>query len=141
MITFRLIGLVAFTAALAACAKDSLLAPGAPLAHGTWGANDVQVIASDSATLVRVGCDDGQFTGHITLDANGQFIANGTWTQAFQAYFYFPITVPAQMSGQVSGTTLTFAIAAANTGGQPAISTGPRTVVLGAAPTFGGCGV
>jgi hypothetical protein len=134
--------LIAFAAVLAACGRtDSPLSPAGTPMLGTWGANDVQFIAADSATLVRVGCDDGQFTGHLTLDADGAFTANGTWTQAFQAYFYGPHPVAAQLSGRVTGTTLTFAIAAANSDGKPVISTGPRTVVLGAASPWEPCGV
>jgi hypothetical protein len=136
------IGIAALAAmAVAACTKDSPLSPAGTPVAGTWGASDVQLIAADTATLVRVGCDDGQFTGHLTLDADGAFSANGTWTQGFQAGFYFPHPVPAQLSGRISGTTLTFAVAAANSDGKLVISTGPRTVVLGAASPWAVCGV
>jgi hypothetical protein len=127
---------------LAACGRtDAPLSPIGTIVTGTWGASDVQLIAVDSATLVRVGCDDGQFTGHLTLDADGAFTANGTWTQGFQAGFYFPHPVPAQLTGQVTGTRLTFAVAAANSDGKPVISTGPRTVALGAPSPWAVCGV
>lgn len=142
MATTRSFTLLAFALSLAACARsDSPFSPGAVLTPGTWGAFDVSVIASDSITQVRIGCDAGQFTGHITLDAKGEFAASGTWTQGFQAYFYSPHPVPAQLSGSVSGTTLTIAVAVATSDGKLAISTGPRTVVLGAGPTFAVCGV
>lgn len=128
--------------AVAACGRtDTPLSPVDTPVTGTWGASDVQLVAADSATLVRVGCDDGQFTGHLTLDTDGAFTANGTWTQGFQAGFYFPHPVPAQLTGHVTGTTLTFAVAAANSDGKPVISTGPRTVVLGAPSPWAVCGV
>lgn len=132
--------LVAVAVVLAGCERSaSPLASTAVLTPGTWGAADVRVVTSDSVTQVRVGCDEGTFIGHISLDASGRFNANGTWTQHFQAYFYFPRAVPAQMSGQVDGASLKFAIAAAD--GATAISTGPRTAVLGAGSSFGACGV
>jgi len=132
--------LVALAVVLAACERSvSPLAPEAVLTPGTWGAADVRVVTSDSVTQVRVGCDEGTFIGHISLDATGRFSANGTWTQDFQAYFYFPHAVPAQLSGQVNGASLKFAIVAA--GGATAIAIGPRTAVLGAGSSFGACGV
>jgi hypothetical protein len=131
---------LALAVVLSACERSvSPLAPEAVLTPGTWGAADVRVVTSDSVTQVRVGCDEGTFIGQISLDATGRFSANGTWTQGFQAYFYSPHPVPAQMSGQVNGASLQFAIAAAN--GTTVISIGPRTAVLGAGSSFGACGV
>lgn len=129
-------------AAISACARsDAPFAPGSHLPFGVWGGDNVEIVATDSATRVRVSCDDGQFEGNITLDTNGRFTANGNWTTDFMAFFYFPQSIPAQVSGRVTGTTLTFAIAAGDSAGTRVISTGPRTAVLGATPAFGACGV
>ena len=135
-----LVLVLALALAVAGCERSaSPLAPAAVLTPGTWGAADVRVVTADSAMQVRVGCDAGTFVGHISLDASGRFSANGTWTRGFQAYFYFPRAIPAQMSGQVNGASLQFAIAAAD--GATVISVGPRTAVLGAVSSFGVCGV
>lgn len=139
----RVAVLATFIAAATACGHaDVPLAPvSTNLVAGAWGGNNVQVVVTDSAIQVRVACDDGQFAGNVTPDATGQFSAIGTWTQNFLAYFYSPYPVPAQISGRVAGTTLTFAIGAALSDGQSAISIGPQTAVLGVPSSFGVCGV
>jgi hypothetical protein len=142
MATTRFLTGLAFACSIAACARsESLFSPGAALTPGTWGANDVSLVASDSVTELRIGCDAGQFAGHITPDANGRFASSGTWTQNFQAYFYSPHPVPAQLSGSVNGGSMTIAVAAASSDGKSVVSTGPWTVVLGAGATFAACGV
>jgi hypothetical protein len=142
MATTRSLALFAFALSLVACGRSDMpLSPDTALTPGTWGAFDVSVIASDSMTQVRIGCDAGQFAGRVTLDASGHFASSGTWTQDFLAGFYFPHPVPAQLSGSVSGSTMTIAVAAANSDGKPVISTGPRTVVFGTNPTYAPCGV
>ena len=120
----RVAVLATFIAAATACGHaDVPLAPvSTNLVAGTWGGNNVQVVVTDSAIQVRVASDDGQIAGNVTPDATGQFSAIGTWTQNFLAYFYSPYPVPAQISGRVAGTTLTFAIGAALSDGQSAIS-------------------
>jgi hypothetical protein len=132
--------ILAALAVVAACGnKDSMVQPIIALTPGTWGGNNVQVVVADTLMVVRVGCDQGQFTGRITPDGSGEFTANGTWTRGFQAFPSNP--VPAQISGQVSGTTLVFAVAAGNDGVNPVTSTGPQTAVLGTTPSLGACAV
>ncbi|MGH7655123.1 MAG: hypothetical protein ACREN6_10725 [Gemmatimonadaceae bacterium] len=127
----KLLTVLALAAALAACAKDSPTSPPTTLAFGEWGADDAQVIASDSVTHVWLQCTSGDFAGSVVLDAEGRFSVNGTYDP-----YVLPIAppdgpMPAQLSGQVAGNTLTFAIAVNDTIGHQVISLGPRTVVLG----------
>jgi hypothetical protein len=127
----KLFTLLALAAALAACAKDSPTAPPTTLAFGEWGADNAQVIATDSVTSVWFGCTSGDFTGSILLDPHGRFSANGTYDP-----YVLPIatpdgSMPAQLSGQVVGNTLTFAIAVSDTIQKRVFSLGPQTVVFG----------
>lgn len=116
--------------ALGACAKDSPTSPPTSLAFGEWGAVNAQVVATDSVTRVSYRCTYGDFAGNIVLDADGRFSVNGTYMP-----YVLPVSpdwsMPAQLSGQVVGNTLTFAIAVNDTIQNRVISLGPQTVVLG----------
>jgi hypothetical protein len=137
-----LLSLLALIAALSACAKDSPTSPSAAtkLAFGTWGGNHAQVVASDTLTHVLSNCTFGDFPGNIPLDANGRFAVDGT---------YMLYTVPvqlnapfaAQLSGQVIGNTLTFAIAVNDTIAKRVVSLGPQVVELGRQATIAACPV
>jgi hypothetical protein len=120
--------------------SETLTSAGTTLALGTWGGNNVAVIASDSLTHVHVGCTYGDFPGGVTLDANGRFAIDGSYM--LHAY---PIAVgpsmPAQLSGQVVGGTLTFAVAVNDTVAKQVVSLGPGTVVFGQEPIMGACPV
>lgn len=100
------------------------------LAFGEWGGDGAQVVTSSTTTHVLLGCTFGDFPGSIALDANGRFAVNGSWNPSVG-----PIqqnaTMPAQMSGQVVGTTLTFAVAVNDTTRKQVTSLGPRSVVFG----------
>jgi hypothetical protein len=127
----KLLASLALIASLAACAKDSAMAPPATrLAFGEWGADHAQVVASDSVTEVTYGCTSGEFAGSIPLDASGRFAVNGSFSP-----YAGPISangpMPAQFSGLVEGNTLTFAIAVSDTVEHRVISLGPQVVVLG----------
>jgi len=124
-------GLVLAAAVLGACARnDTLFSPLSRLAFGTWGGDRAQVVAGDSLTQVWVNCAWGDFPGDIPLDASGRFSVNGNWTASFG-----PIRIggamPAQLSGQVTGRTLTFAIAVYDTVAMQVSSVGPQAVVFG----------
>jgi hypothetical protein len=126
---------------LAACDNTPMpLAAGSRLALGTWGGNNVALTATDSLTHVHVGCTFGDFPGDIALDANGHFAVDGAYM-----LHAFPVAVgpsmPAQLSGQVQGNTLTFAIAVNDTTAKQVVSVGPGTVVLGQEPIMGACPV
>jgi hypothetical protein len=133
--------LLALVASLAACAKDSTTAP--PAAHltlGVWGGDRAEVIAGDSVTEVTYGCTSGEFTGNIPLDESGRFTVNGSYDPSVG-----PVQangdMPAQLSGLVEGSTLTFAIAVNDTIEKRVISLGPAVVVLGQPATIVVCPV
>jgi hypothetical protein len=116
------------------------MSAGGLLALGTWGGNNVAVIATDSVTHVHVGCTFGDFTSDITLDATGHFTANGSYMLHAYPVAMGP-AMPAQLSGQVIGNTLTFAIAVNDTTAKQVVSVGPGTVVYGKQPSMGACPV
>jgi hypothetical protein len=131
MIRANVLALLICTAALTACAKDSTMAPPAThLTNGEWGGDRAEVVAGDSATEVTYGCTSGEFTGNIPLDASGRFTVNGSYDPSVG-----PVqangAMPAQLSGLVEGSTLTFAIAVDDTIEKRVISLGPAVVVLG----------
>lgn len=119
--------LIAVAAFLACGRSDVLFAPGSHLPFGEWGADRVQFVTSDSVTEVTYWCVDGTFSGKIIPDATGHFVVNGS----FSPYAVFEKYMPAQMSGQVSGNTLTFAVAVNDTARKEVVSIGPATVKFG----------
>jgi hypothetical protein len=104
--------------------------PDTHLAFGEWGAVGAQIVASDSVTEVNVGCTGGRFAGNVALNSTGSFFVNGSWSPYAGplADNYF---MPAQMSGQVSGGTVTFAVAVYDTVEKRVISVAPATAVFG----------
>lgn len=116
------------------------MSAGTHVTFGTWGGANVALIATDSITHVHVGCTFGDFPANIALDANGHFVANGAYMlHAFPVSF--GPSMPAQLSGQVSGNTITFAIAVNDTVAKQVVSLGPATVTLGKDPVMGACPV
>jgi hypothetical protein len=127
----RVVAALSIAAALAACHRyDSILLPGDRLAFGEWGGDHVDVVANGSVTNVFLGCTSGQFPGNIPLDGNGRFSVNGSWNPSIG-----PIrldgNMPAQLSGQLAGNVLTFAVAVNDTVVKQVSSLGPATVVFG----------
>lgn len=116
--------------ALAACAHDSTTAPASHIAFGEWGAANAQIVETDSATNVILGCTGGTFAGNVALDPTGSFAVNGTWAP-FAGPLAFNGLMPAQLSGQVSGNTLEFAVAVYDTTTKQVLSRGPATVTFG----------
>jgi hypothetical protein len=139
MVTRRL-ALLAIAALVAACATDSPTSPGTKLALGEWGGDHADVTATATATHVTLNCSFGDFSGSIPLDVNGRFAVNGSWNRSVG-----PIqqngNMPAQLSGQVIGNSLTFAIAVNDTIAKQVYSFGPATVVLGKQPSIQVCPV
>jgi hypothetical protein len=126
----RITAFVVVAAILTACAKDSPAAPvstPAYLPFGEWGGYHVQVLASDSLTDVIDGCTGGTFAGNVRLNGVGFFSVDGSWVP----YFLTSVAMPAQMSGQVTGNSMTFAIAVYDTIQKKVISVPPVTAVLG----------
>jgi hypothetical protein len=134
------LSLLALAALLSACANDSVTSPGVHLATGTWGGDRAQVTFSSSETQVTLNCSFGQFAGNVALDPNGRFSIDGTWNRSVG-----PIQVnsdmPAQLSGQVVGNALTFAIAVNDTIAKQISSLGPVTVIYGKQGTITVCPV
>ena len=125
---------------LAQCARDTPLSAGTHLAIGTWGGDNLAVIATDTVTHVHVGCTFGDFASSVALDANGRFTISGSYMLHAYPVSFGP-SMPAQMSGQVVGSTLTFAIAVNDTVAKQLVSLGPGTVTLGKDPSMGPCPV
>jgi hypothetical protein len=121
----------ALTVDLSACAKDSPLAPATQLTAGEWGGNHADVVVADTTISVLLGCASGQFNGAATLGDDGRFAMNGMWNISVGP-IQLDSNMPAQLSGQVTGNTLTFAIAVNDTVTKAILSLGPATVVLGA---------
>jgi len=121
-----------FVAGAAACSQsyESFAPAATSLTYGDWGGADAQVTAAASTTHVSLNCSFGDFAGNVSLDANGRFAVNGSWNRSVG-----PIQInsqmPAQLSGQVTGNTLTFAIAVNDTIAKQISSFGPATVVFG----------
>jgi hypothetical protein len=135
------ISLLAISLLLSACGRsDTILSAGGLLALGTWGGNNVAVIATDSVTHVHVGCTFGDFPSDIALDATGHFAVNGSYMLHAYPVAFGP-AMPAQLSGQVIGNTLTFAVAVNDTTAKQIVSVGPGTVVYGKQAVMGACPV
>ncbi len=140
MTTLRLAVLVSALALCACGRSDSPTSSGGLLALGTWGGDNFAIIATDSVTHVHVGCTFGDFPSNVTVDATGHFAVNGSYMLHAYPITYGP-SMPAQLSGQVSGNKLTFAIAVNDTVAKQVVSLGPGTVTLGRDPVMGVCPV
>ena len=130
MIKLRLIAVAAISTALLACAKDSPASPATHVAFGEWGGDKIQILASDTVTDVTDGCTGGTFAGNVRLDATGGFVVDGRWMPYFVPSSGSEI-MPAQMSGHVSGNTITFAVAVYDTARKVVISIPPATATFG----------
>ena len=104
--------------------------PPGHLAFGEWGGDHVDIVASASTTNVSLGCSSGVFSGNIPLDANGNFTANGTWNLSIGP-IRLDANMPAQLSGQVNGRTVTIAVAAYDTTQKQVTSLGPQSAEYG----------
>lgn len=133
----NIFALLVFTAA---CATDSPMSPATTLALGDWGGDHADVNATATATFVSLNCSFGTFAGNVSLDASGRFAVSGNWNRSVG-----PIQLngqmPAQLSGQVIGNTLTFAIAVNDTIAKQVSSLGPVSVVFGKQATGQVCPV
>jgi hypothetical protein len=112
--------------------------PGGSLTLGTWGGDNAGVIATDSVTHVHVGCTFGDMPGNIALNTEGRFTVDGTFVLRAYPVMVGP-TLPAQFSGQVSGHTLTLAIAVNDTVAKKIVALGPVSVEFGRTPNMGPC--
>jgi hypothetical protein len=86
------------------------------VAVGVWGiainAKMVQMLeVRDTEAVVDFPCAHGLISQPLTLDANGQFAVEGTYTQeSGVAPAAAVLPVPARYSGQTDGQTLTLTV-------------------------------
>ena len=113
--------------------------PSDQLAVGRWGATDRGVIVTADLVHIHIGCTKGDFPGPIRLDAEGRFQVDGNYT--LRAYPVARESLPAQVTGVVSGRRLTFSIAVNDTVLNRPTSLGPVTVTLGVEPQMAICPV
>ena len=128
----RLAACALFIGGIAACGRyyDSPYYPPGNSALGDWGSQSSQVTVTHSSTHVTVNCSFGDFPGEISLDNNGRFTINGNWNRS-TGPIQLNGQMPAQMSGQVFGNEMTFAIAVDDTINKQVTSVGPVTVDYG----------
>jgi hypothetical protein len=123
---------------LAGCTDEEPLNPGDDrLAAGTWGGENVAFIVSDSTLHVHIGCTNGTFFGPVLTDENGRFTVNGQYILRAHPIQIGP-PLPAQLSGVVTGSTVTFSVAVNDT---TPVSLGPVAAVRGRDPRMGPCPV
>ena len=118
--------------AVLACYSASL----APITDvvGTWGGDNAGLIVSGTDVHVHIGCTLGDAIGPIHPDANGRFVANGTYN--VDAYpVDRGIVHPAIFAGQITGQTMTLTVSLTDT----ARVLGPVTLVYGREPKMGPC--
>jgi hypothetical protein len=123
---------------LAACFDGLLYTTDGTLQTGTWGGSNAGVIVADSVTHVHIGCTFGDVAGPIELDSDGRFTINGTYVLRAYPVVTGP-SLPAQFSGQVTGRTLTLAVAVNDTVDKKVVALGPVTVIHGEEPQLGPC--
>ena len=135
----RVLLLLVLTLIGAGCSDAGPFVPaGGALPLGTWGGDGAGLIVTDSVTHAHVGCTFGDFPAGITVDDQGRFTADGSWVLRAYPILVGP-SLPAQMSGRVTGRSLTFAVAVDDTVEKRVVSLGPVTVVFDRPPDLGPC--
>ena len=124
----------------ASCGRDDALAPlsADKLSLGTWGGDSAGVIVSDSGTHIHIGCTLGDIAGTVTLDAEGNFVRDGSYQPRAYPVAVGP-TVPARFTGNVDGRVLRITVVVNDTIDKITRTFGPVTVVLGIEPRLGPC--
>lgn len=107
------------------------------LVEGTWGGADRGVIVTASQLHVHIGCTLGDFPAPVAVDAEGRFALDGSY--ALRAFPVARETLPARLTGQVSGRRLSFSVAVNDTVLKQQTTLGPVTVTLGVAPAMRNC--
>jgi hypothetical protein len=129
----RVIACGMLVAGMVACGRYDHGQPFGPpgdSALGDWGSNTAEVTVTRSATHVTISCAFGDFPGDIALDNRGRFSVNGSWNRS-TGPIQLNGQMPAQLSGQVIGDQMTFAIAVNDTIAKTVSSLGPVTVEFG----------
>ena len=128
-------GLMCLQACGLSSATDS--PAGDRLLAGTWGADGSGAIVRDSTVHIHIACTKGDFPVPMSLDAQGRFVVSGTYV--LRAYPIQREDLPAQLSGVVRGSRLTFSIAVNDTVNKKPVALGPITVTFGQEPKMGPC--
>lgn len=129
---------VALAGSVTGCNSPRMGSVDGELAIGTWGGDNAGVIVVDSLAHVHVGCTYGDFPGRVALDAAGRFSMAGSYLLRAYPVAVGP-TMPAQFSGRLEGTTLTFTVTVTDTIENKVAALGPATVILGKEPRMGPC--
>lgn len=103
------------------------LQPSGPLT-GTWRSHTAELTLTEQGGSIQFGCATGSISRAVLVNAQGEFSANGTYTQgsgvAPPPNFPPPTPQPTVYSGKLSGNTLSFSAQI-----QSGSSLGPITVV------------
>jgi hypothetical protein len=121
-----------------ACAASNAGSVDGKLAIGTWGGDNAGVIVIDSMAHVHIGCTFGDIPGRVMLDADGRFTLAGSYQLRAYPIAVGP-TMPAQFTGRVEGSRLTFTVSVTDTIEDKVTTLGPASVVLGRDPQMGPC--
>lgn len=123
---------------LTTCRATSSPSSGDSVAIGSWGGENTGILVEDAVAHVHFGCTLGDFSAPLRLDAEGRFSAAGRYRLRA-----FPVAVgpdlPAQLTGRVTGTTLSFTVTVNDTVEGKQIVLGPRTVTFGRDAQMGPC--
>lgn len=138
----RALLLSSLVSAFAACGQtyDPVAPTPTELTFGDWGGAQADVNTGSAATHVTLGCSFGDFPGSIAIDQTGHFSVQGSWNRS-SGPIQLNGNMPAVMSGQVVGNSLSFAIAVNDTIAKQLSSLGPAYVVFGQQATVTICPV
>jgi hypothetical protein len=96
--------------ALVGCTQTPISAPPTPLT-GTWRSIAAEMTLTVQGGSIQFGCASGTINAPVMLNAQGEFLVNGTYTQGSGVppppESPPPTPQPTVYSGKVSGNTLT----------------------------------
>lgn len=105
---------------------------------GTWGGAEAGVLVSDTVVHVHVGCTNGNFPSPIHLDAQGRFDVTGRYQPRAYPVPFGP-EVPAHLTGQLHGNSVTFRVVVDDTIVHQTLTLGPKVVRYGTEPGMAIC--
>jgi len=128
----KILALTLAVVALRNC--DTTLGPGGAVVGGTWGGDNVGLIATDSSAHVHIGCTLGDTKEPIITQPDGRFAVSGRYN--ITAY---PVPRgpdhPARFTGRIVGRVMTLTVVLTDT----TITLGPVKLIYGAQPRMGPC--
>jgi hypothetical protein len=86
---------------------------------GTWGGTGAALKVTDAGAKIESDCANGQIPGPLTLDADGRFAVEGTWTAEHAGPVRIdeePVAARVRYSGLVSGSTMTLDVSLIESG-------------------------